>query len=101
MTITYDLTVELKGDLGFSSCDPLYLHSVDELKEQLYKDYSSEDYRMSTLDITFNEQTILSFSYPCRVEVFSILGDAKIRVVKCDMHIPDIIHNLVEYANYH
>lgn len=102
MKITYDLTKELKGDLGYSSnTEPICLESIEELKEQIAKDYSAEDYRIAILQIRIDDRVEIDFDYPCRTDICYLLDDRKIRLAKFDIYkISDLIHNLEEYARY-
>lgn len=101
MDIAYDLTVELKGDCGYSSSvNPLIFHSVSQLKDRMSVDFNSDDYRVSSLGITFNDHTRVCYYYPSRVDVYMIDGDVSVRLLKTYMEFHDLIHTLEEYANY-
>ena len=99
MKIVYAPTYELKDDCGYSSPAGIVFEDIDTLKDKISFDGQSDDYRIASLDITFDDTVSLYFDYPKTLKVFyHSSADMHYQIAKFDDYcIADLIHYLDEY----
>ena len=99
MKIDYAPTYELKDDCGYSSPAGIMLKDIDTLKDKISFDCQSDDYRIASLNITFDDTISLYFDYPKTLKVFYHSKDLHYQIAKFDNYeIYDLIHYLEEYV---
>lgn len=101
MKIIYCPTYELNGDLGYSSPIGLEFNNIEDLKEQIMQDYSSEEYRFASIDISFDDVISLYFDSPHTLKVmYQSSKDLWYQIDKNDnCHVSDLVQHLEEF--YH
>lgn len=99
MKIDYAPTYELKDDCGYSSPAGIVFKNIDDLKDKISFDCQSDDYRIASLNITFDDTVSLYFDYPKTLKVFyHSSADMNYQIAKFDNYeIYDLIHYLDEY----